>query len=200
MTSTSLTVNPRTAHTRQQLREALVALVVQQGYESVTARQIAAEAGVSYKTLYRHFSNKEELLFDILFDLAAGIRDRMVNHSDAALANARELFEFVRTEESRCRVIIDPHVAILLTQPLLPLVAQMSQTILAPLSTAQGEMPPMLHEHILWTTIGLVRWWLAEELSTPVEKMAHTYITLVTHPAQALFQTYAGESRSTGCG
>ncbi len=45
----------------------------QHGYDSVSIAQIAAEAGVSRMTFFRHFSSKESVLVEDLFDPAIAV-------------------------------------------------------------------------------------------------------------------------------
>lgn len=56
----------RTRRTEQHLREALVALMVQRDYESVTVVDICERAMVHRTTFYKHYEGKLELLDDVL--------------------------------------------------------------------------------------------------------------------------------------
>ena len=47
----------------QALRQAAVVRFLAQGVEDTSAEQIAADAGVSLRTFYRHFASKHDLLF-----------------------------------------------------------------------------------------------------------------------------------------
>jgi len=53
----------RSERTREALRQAAVVRFLAQGVEDTSAEQIAADAGVSLRTFYRHFSTKHDLLF-----------------------------------------------------------------------------------------------------------------------------------------
>jgi AcrR family transcriptional regulator len=53
----------RSERTRDALRQAAVVRFLAQGVEDTSAEQIAADAGVSLRTFYRHFSSKHDLLF-----------------------------------------------------------------------------------------------------------------------------------------
>ncbi|MFB1294795.1 TetR/AcrR family transcriptional regulator [Mycobacterium sp. pW049] len=53
----------RSERTREALRQAAVVRFLAQGVEETTAEQIAADAGVSLRTFYRHFASKHDLLF-----------------------------------------------------------------------------------------------------------------------------------------
>lgn len=53
----------RSERTREALRQAALVRFLGQGVEETSAEQIAADAGVSLRTFYRHFSSKHDLLF-----------------------------------------------------------------------------------------------------------------------------------------
>ncbi len=53
----------RSERTREALRRAAVVRFTAQGIEDTSAEQIAADAGVSLRTFYRHFASKHDLLF-----------------------------------------------------------------------------------------------------------------------------------------
>lgn len=55
---------------RQRLHAVAVRLFSERGYESVSVAQIAAEAGVSRMTFFRHFPSKESVVVEDLFDPA----------------------------------------------------------------------------------------------------------------------------------
>jgi AcrR family transcriptional regulator len=48
---------------RERLRESALELFVQQGYECTTVAQIAERAGLTKSTFFRHFADKQEVLF-----------------------------------------------------------------------------------------------------------------------------------------
>ena len=49
---------------RARLREGALALYRERGYDQTTAAEVAARAGVTERTFFRHFSDKREVLFD----------------------------------------------------------------------------------------------------------------------------------------
>jgi AcrR family transcriptional regulator len=53
----------RSERTREALRRAALVRFLGQGVEETSAEQIAADAGVSLRTFYRHFTSKHDLLF-----------------------------------------------------------------------------------------------------------------------------------------
>lgn len=61
----------RSARTREALRRAALVRFLAHGVEETSAEQIAADAGVTLRTFYRHFGSKHELLFA---DFDAGLQ------------------------------------------------------------------------------------------------------------------------------
>ncbi|MET0701258.1 MAG: TetR/AcrR family transcriptional regulator [Mycobacterium sp.] len=53
----------RSERTREALQQAALVRFLAQGVEDTSAEQIAADAGVSLRTFYRHFASKHDLLF-----------------------------------------------------------------------------------------------------------------------------------------
>jgi AcrR family transcriptional regulator len=53
----------RSERTREALRRAALVRFLDQGVEATSAEQIAADAGVTLRTFYRHFTSKHDLLF-----------------------------------------------------------------------------------------------------------------------------------------
>jgi AcrR family transcriptional regulator len=53
----------RSERTREALQQAALVRFLAQGVEGTTTEEIAADAGVSLRTFYRHFTSKHELLF-----------------------------------------------------------------------------------------------------------------------------------------
>lgn len=49
---------------RRRLQQAALELFAERGYEAVTTAEIAARAGVTERTFFRHFADKREALFD----------------------------------------------------------------------------------------------------------------------------------------
>lgn len=76
---------------RERLQAAALDLYLDQGFDRTTVTEIAARAGLTERTFYRHFADKRE----VLFDGSATLQDRMVAAVAAAPAGASTL-EVVR--------------------------------------------------------------------------------------------------------
>ncbi|CAN3130824.1 TetR/AcrR family transcriptional regulator [Mycobacterium sp. smrl_JER01] len=82
----------RSERTREALRQAAVVRFLAQGVEDTSAEQIAADAGVSLRTFYRHFASKHDLLFA---DYDAGLH--WFRAALAARAPEESIFESVQS-------------------------------------------------------------------------------------------------------
>jgi AcrR family transcriptional regulator len=61
--------DPRVIRTRQMLRTALVALILEKGYDAITVQDITDKAGLRRATFYLHYKDKEELLLSTLVEV-----------------------------------------------------------------------------------------------------------------------------------
>lgn len=58
----------RAQRTRERLRDVALDLFVARGFDATTVNEIAAAAGVSHMTFFRHFPSKEDVLLDDPYD------------------------------------------------------------------------------------------------------------------------------------
>jgi AcrR family transcriptional regulator len=83
---------------RRSLQQAALELYGERGYEQTTAAEIAAKAGVTERTFFRHFADKREVLFDgenALCDLLTSA----VHDAPAELEPWETLFRAFRSAE-----------------------------------------------------------------------------------------------------
>ena len=116
MTGESLRDRQR-AQIRADIRRAAFRLFAERGYEGVTTEEIAAAAGVSPRTFFRHVPTKEELLLAPVrhggAEVVALLERRPARESpDVALINAMTTrtrsFDESDTEEWRAALLVAP--------------------------------------------------------------------------------------------
>ena len=66
-------LDPRVLRTRRLLRQALVELVAEQDFESITVQDITDRATLNRATLYLHYQDKYDLLEDVFHEMIAGL-------------------------------------------------------------------------------------------------------------------------------
>ena len=100
---------------RKRLRHAALELFAENGFDQTTAAQIAARAGVTERTFFRHFPDKREVLFDGQNLLNTALSDAIakappelppIQTLHRAFASVTEMFEKNRPfSEPRQRII-----------------------------------------------------------------------------------------------
>jgi AcrR family transcriptional regulator len=68
-------VDRRVQRTRYLLREALVGLIVEKGYDAISVQDIVSHARIGRSTFYNHFKDKDELLRAGMEDLRLELRE-----------------------------------------------------------------------------------------------------------------------------
>lgn len=108
MTEPARPVETRSARKRREIVEAATALFLRNGYHGTTMDEIAALAAASKQTVYKHFSDKEQLFTAIILSMTANVGAQLQREIDA-LAETDDL-------ERDLRAFARRHVR-LLTQP-----------------------------------------------------------------------------------
>ena len=174
----------RVARTRQRLAAALIDLILEQGYESVTIREIVQRAGVGYATYFRHFPDKESLLLDALdlylAELVALVRQQPAGDGVRA---GQQLFAFVGSRPQLSRVFLLSASAGLTDRVI---EAGMQSVFAGAMPRADADIPSELAAfHIASASLALVRWWLAHDMPYDPDTMGAIYDRLVLQPALA---------------
>ena len=99
---------------RSQLTGAAYKVVAQKGYNDFTIKDIAEEAGLSTGLVHYYFKNKEDLLFKLLKEMNANLRDNLkkalmdlTEPKDKLMTFCDEAFELVDKEKAYFYVLID---------------------------------------------------------------------------------------------
>lgn len=183
----------RVRRTRRRLAEALVALTLARGYEAITIRDITARAGVGYRTFFRHYTDKDGLLGDVLQTTVVELRQLMGQPAAPgqgapfrqflSAEDGRVLFQHIGEQADLYRVLLDSgRVA------LDPILIYAEREVVSTLgAAAAGPLPPAIMANFLVnTTIDLVRWWLDHDLPYPPAQMGRYLAILTTLPQEEL--------------
>lgn len=79
----------RVSRTRRQLRDALMALILERGYNAVKVEDITERADLGRTTFYLHYRDKEELLIESLETIAEELKSQVEILSDLRLGQRR---------------------------------------------------------------------------------------------------------------
>lgn len=169
----------RIQRTRHLLREALMSLILEKGYDSITVQDITERANVGRATFYLHFTDKDDLLFSGMRD----IYDKLVQlyksqtpeevisrslHADFQhIAQYqdfyREMFSergslvfLVRTRKFLAQAILETFIE--------PLVAHFQLTPALPVE--------LIAEYAAGAQFATIAWWLEQQPDLPPESIS----------------------------
>lgn len=84
----------RVERTRTLLQDALVAMIIEKGYEDTTIQDIIDRANVGRATFYAHFADKDNLLLSRLADLRASLKQQQARNLEASGGSGERGFGF----------------------------------------------------------------------------------------------------------
>ncbi len=99
----------RVQRTRLALRDALISLLIERGWDDITIQDLCERANVGRSTFYQHFQNKERLLDSGLHDLQVRLRTQtagFTNEASGSLPFVRGLIEHVSERRILFRAIV----------------------------------------------------------------------------------------------
>ncbi len=186
----------RIQRTRQLLHEALIALILEKGYDAITVQDILERANLGRSTFYAHYRDKEDLLlsgFQDLFDafqheylqMVSPLADPVQAGRDLSLfffrhaGSHRGLFRAMIGEQGSKRII--EHTQAYLTRLI-------RTTLAARLGERQKDVPlDLLAYFIASSYLSLLTWWLDHDLPYTPEQMDALYQQLVFPGLREIF-------------
>lgn len=95
----------RVRRTRRAVQQALVALILEKGYDAVTVTDIIDRADVGRSTFYAHFTDKQDVLFSNLDELGF-LRPAPESPPGELFAFSLPMFEHVREQRRLVRALL----------------------------------------------------------------------------------------------
>jgi len=183
----------RVRRTQKLLGDALIALALEKEYEAITIQEITDRADVGYRTFFRHYSDKDELLKDVLSTIRDEMRELMAPPSIESLTDPNGqvadflegaiLFRHVQKNSDLYRVLLFSNRG--LVQPLKAFAIQELKANYAPL--LDTDIPfDIIANHIISGMITLLRWWLENDMCHSPEEMGQYASGLIFQPTRDL--------------
>lgn len=177
----------RAIRTRRALREALIALILEKGYEAITVQDITDRADLNRGTLYLHYRDKQDLLLsssnDVYNELLAQFTPISAQNlsMDIPERHLMIVFQHVAANATYYRVMLGEHGVPAFITRLRHLVSQVS---LERLQALRKLVParPFPSEFVAGfsggAVIGVLEWWLENNMSMPPEEAARYTLQL----------------------
>lgn len=176
-------LDARVRKTRHKLAEALVALVLERGYDVLTVRDLTERAGVGYATFFRHFPSKEALLKRLLEDTLHGLMRQLESPRVQLdpLETGTRVFRHARDHAERYRALLRTGEVTDLFGRCLRLSAETLPQAFVPKPGSVVPFEVAVH-HLVYSFVGLVAWYLDAGLPYPPERMGEILEQLILGP------------------
>jgi AcrR family transcriptional regulator len=180
-------LDPRVIRTRQLLRDALVALIVERGFEEITVRDVTDKATLNHATFYLHYYNKEDLLnntLDAMFEEFAHVApppsSATLRDITSPIRASALMFEHFAKHAAFYRVILGakgvPAYSARLRDYLADLLYQRLSTFNPQVSVIVS--PSFAAQYLAGAYLSVIVWWLNGDMPMTADALAEQFIAL----------------------
>jgi len=184
----------RVARTRQALRAALLELMVECGYESLSVQQILDRACVGRATFYLHYRNKEDLLRASL----EGLREHLTHDwRSASTQSAQTLtplrfslvfFQHIDSHRKLYRAIVGRESGVIVDKQMRRVLAELVRKDVG--SSGQrapvGSAADFAAHYVAGALMAIVTWWLDRNIKLSAEEIDRTFRQMTLPALQAI--------------
>jgi AcrR family transcriptional regulator len=179
----------RVRRSRRALGDALVALVLEHGFDAVTVEAIIQRADVARATFYAHFKDKADLLASLVQELAAELEARAVPLAATGPVvrgvAMRELFRHADERRELYRVALSNAAGGRAREAYQAVVARGFATALGAAVSAMSATPRVSVEVVAraWTGshLALLDWWLNDQPQLSADEVTVIAMNLLVH-------------------
>jgi AcrR family transcriptional regulator len=174
----------RIQRTQQLLRDALMELIVEKGYEAISVQDITDRANVARTTFYLHYTDKEELLFtsmmEIYDDLVANLESQTSESGllpDGTPAEVVVFRHVLENPDFHRVMLVKPGVAIFINRIRHYLADVFERHIDSCFfdNNIPHESVKIFAQCQAGALMAMVCWWLENNLQPSPEEMAHLF-------------------------
>ena len=184
----------RVIRTRRLLRDALMALILERGYEAVTVQDITDRANLGRATFYLHYpGGKDELLLSSLETIYDELTARIGPITrDEWLTGQRMpgliAFEHAAQHSDLYRVILGGAGSGLIARRIRDYIASSTyDRLTAWMAEGEPQVPlTIIAQYMAGALLGLVGWWLDQGMPHTPEEMARFYYRLTMPEVTAM--------------
>lgn len=174
----------RAQRTRRKLTQALVELTAERPIDTVTVRDLTAQAGIGYATFFRHYVSMADLLQATVDDLYAELLvlfPPLTGHQPEEAGAV--VFRHVQEHPGLYRLLLNPDRSLGLTDRIMEIGMKGLLTVYEPRPDAR--VPPDLAAYqFVRSFLSLIEWWLDQEEPPSPERMGQIYQDLVLRPTE----------------
>jgi AcrR family transcriptional regulator len=183
--NTKIKIDPRVRRTRRILRDALVSLILEKDYASISIKEITARADVAYITFFRHFESPDQLLMEVLDEGLVELITRIETLAKQSEApgletQGRLIFEYIEEKADLFRILLKSQSVTRVRKKVIGNIAAIFQKTCAPLARSSSEMTVAItSNHIATSLLSLIEWWLDNNMKPTPAQMGMVYKSLI---------------------
>ncbi|MBN1139622.1 MAG: TetR/AcrR family transcriptional regulator [Anaerolineae bacterium] len=189
------TVDRRVQRTRQLLHDALIALILEKGYDEITVQDIIDRANIGRSTFYAHYLDKQDLLERGLERLREELGQNLARSDGAAgtgwaIVPALALFRHTGRHHHLFRAMIGGTGIELVVKTIDEALTAHAQARLDRLVAERGQpsIPPcVIAPYLVGALLALLTWWLDHDMPYPPERMDEMFRQLTAPAVSAIF-------------
>ena len=184
-------VDRRIQRTRRLLQDALLALILEKGFDAVTVQDVIDRANVGRSTFYAHFQDKKDLLLSGFEHLRTQFEEHLmrqsVNH-ESPWALSLSMFQHAQSQRPLYKALAGKqggNIALAHIQKYLSVFLR--DHLKLQLSKKKKGVPPEILAHYIASSfISLLTWWLDNDPPYSAEQMNDFYRQLVQPGMEAV--------------
>lgn len=184
-------VDRRIQRTRNLLRDALMHLIIEKGYDEITIQHITDEANVARTTFYLHFKDKDDLLFQTMRDMyedlyAQSSFAEMSTHPPQLVEEECDAtdFEHVADLAEFYKVMLGERGSAAFLMRVREFLAKgvMEDTFSKATNDEQANLPVEFVAYaVAGARIATIKWWLDHDMPYSPQRMAYMMDQLFVH-------------------
>ena len=183
---------------RKLLHQALISLILEKNYESITVQQILNRASVGRSTFYTHFRDKDELLimgFEHLREMLDDIQKKTPTAADSSekvIGFSRAMFEHLYEYRNEWKALSGSQAGVIVRQSIQEIISGLVErkfkTEFQKRKNRDSTIPFELFVNYLASTFMTVTsWWLKSENPLAPDAINNIYRALVTPSLKSNF-------------
>ncbi len=185
----------RVLRTRKLLREAMMALIMEDGYDAISIQDITDKANLGRATFYLHFKDKDELLAEVMQEFLTEFIGQVPQFTQTQwrLEDTKaiiKLFDFASEHYDLYRILIIGSGGITASRQLQSMIANNIKVCIQKEIEELGAQPVIPTEfianHYAGSLLATIYWWLDQDLPYTVEEMAAMFQKVNQLDRQAL--------------
>ena len=194
-------VDPRVKRTRRLLRDALVSLILEKDFASISIKEITERAEVAYITFFRHFESLDQLLMEILEDGLGELQDHIEtlakqSETSALETEGRLIFEYIGQKADLFRILFKSQSVTRVRKKVVQNIAAIFQKSCLPLSRSGNQTATaILSNHIATSLLALIEWWLDNNMKPAPAQMGKVYKSLIIDSTVGAVSSLSAVSR-----